>query len=273
VTAEWRADGRVADLDLAVRRDFFNRFKDATTLRASALVPVTEHFTLTASYGEGIASPTFFDLYGFFPNNFIGNPLLRPEISKGFEAGLRFSKGSLVASITAYRQHLNDEIVDVSDPVTFLQSSANRSGTSRRSGVETTLGWSLGERLRISANYALLKADQPDDPHGRVVELRRPKHSGSITADGELGRWSYGAALAYVGAHRDVRDSFPFDTVRLNSYWLADARLAYALRPGFELYARASNLLDSKYQDTAGYRTEGRGIFAGIRLADRRSSP
>ena len=78
---------------------------------------------------------------------------------------------------------------------------------------------------------------------------------------------------AYVGRHLDNRDTFPFDRVALGSYWLADARVAYAVRPGLELFARGSNLLDQKYQDVFSYRTEGRGLFAGIRLADRRSSP
>ena len=51
--------------------------------------------------------------------------------------------------------------------------------------------------------------------------------------------------------------------VALGSYWLADARVAYAVRPGIELFARGSNLLDQRYQDVFGYRTEGRGLFAG----------
>jgi vitamin B12 transporter len=55
--------------------------------------------------------------------------------------------------------------------------------------------------------------------------------------------------------------------VTLGTYWLADARLAYALRPGIELFARASNLLDQHYQDVFSYRTEGRGLFAGVRLS------
>ncbi|MEO6433883.1 MAG: TonB-dependent receptor [Sphingomicrobium sp.] len=272
VTAEWRADAKVVKLDVALRRDVFTRFKDATTVRAGAVVPLAEGFALAASYGQGIAPPTFFDLYGFFPGNFVGNPSLKPERSLGFEAGLRYAKGPLSASIIGYRQRLSDEIVDVFDPVTFLQSSENRSGKSRRSGIEVEAGWSPGERLRLSGNYAFLDADQPDGGGGRIVELRRPRHSGSLVADGALGRWRYGTSLAFVGAHRDVRDSFPYDTVRLARYWLADARVAYQLKLGIELFARGSNLLDSTYQDTAGYRTEGRGLFAGIRLADRRSS-
>jgi outer membrane cobalamin receptor len=45
------------------------------------------------------------------------------------------------------------------------------------------------------------------------------------------------------------------------------------VRPGVELFVRGSNLFDADYQEVAGYHTEGRGVFAGIRLADRRSSP
>jgi outer membrane cobalamin receptor len=99
------------------------------------------------------------------------------------------------------------------------------------------------------------------------------KHSGSIAGDGAWGRWSYGASLAYVGSHLDRREVAPFDVVRLQSYWLAGARVAYAVRSNVELFARGSNLLDAHYEDSAGYRTEGRGLYLGIRLADRRSSP
>jgi outer membrane cobalamin receptor len=92
------ADRRVARHDrftgdVAVRRDIFNRFKDATSLRASRSPTVGGGFSLAGSYAEGIAQPTFFDLYGFFPGNFVGNPSLKPESSRGFEASLRFRRG------------------------------------------------------------------------------------------------------------------------------------------------------------------------------------
>jgi vitamin B12 transporter len=273
LTFEWRGETKVLDGDFAVRRDLFNRFKDATSLRASLLAHVGGGFSIAGSYGEGIAQPTFFDLYGFFPNNFLGNPSLKPESSRGFELSARYRRGRVEASLTGYRQRLHDEIVDVFDFKTFLFSTANRNEISRRSGIEATLGWQVREGLRLSANYAYLKATQPDEATlTEVHELRRPKHSGSLVLDGASGRWSYGGSLAYVGRHFDQRDTIPFDRVTLSSYWLADARLAYAVRPGIELFARGSNLLGQHYQDVFGYRTEGRGLFAGIRLADRRSS-
>ena len=155
-----------------------------------------------------------------------------------------------------------------------LFSTANRREVSHRSGAEATVGWRIGEQLRLSANYAFLQATQPDDSTlTEVHELRRPKHSGSVALDGASGRLTYGGSVAYVGKHFDQRDTFPFDRVTLASYWLADARVAYAIKPGLELFARVTNALDRRYQDVFGYRTEKRGVYAGIRLADRRSSP
>jgi vitamin B12 transporter len=275
LTAEWRTSTSGFTGDVALRRDMFNRFKDATSARASLLADVGGGFAVSWAYAEGIAQPTFFDLYGFFPGNFVGNPSLKPESSRGFEIGTRYRHGAFSASLTGYSQRLHDEIVDVLDPATSLQSTINRDQTSRRSGIEAEAALRISDKLRLSANYAYLHATEPDASTERQApELRRPRHSGSIAADGTLGRWSYGASVAYVGARLDRSDNFPFGIVRLRSYWLADARVAYAVGPGVELYARGSNLFDARYSDSAGYRTEGLGVFAGIRLqAGRRSSP
>ena len=270
VTGEWRATAPAFTADLAIRHDMFNRFKDATSLRASLLANVGGGFAITGAYAEGISQPTFFDLYGFFPGNFVGNPSLKPESSRGFESGIRYRRGQFAASLTAYTQRLRDEIVDVSDPVTFLQTAINSDATSHRSGIEAEASWRLADELRLSANYSFVHATQPDaDTQKQVSELRRPKHSGSVAADGFIGRWSYGASIAYVGSLLDTSDNFPFGAVQLHSYWLADARVAYALGKGIELFARGSNLFDAKYESSAGYRTEGLGVFAGVRLASR----
>ncbi|MES2000721.1 MAG: TonB-dependent receptor [Pseudomonadota bacterium] len=275
LTVEWRGQAGRVNADVALRRDVFNRFKDATTLRASGRVDVGRGFAIAASYGEGIAQPTFFDLYGFFPGNFIGNPSLSSETSRGFEASIRYRKGGLSAALTAFRQLLHGEIVDVFDPLTFQSSTANRAGSNHRSGVEGEVAWAPSDRLHLTAYYAFLHATEPDPlSTGQMVELRRPRHSGSIAADGAVGRWSYAASLAYVGTHRDRRDNYPYDVLRLGSYALLDARIAYSVRHNIEVFARGSNLLGQKYQDSAGYRTEGTGLYAGVRLtAGRRSSP
>jgi vitamin B12 transporter len=263
LTGEWRADVGLISGDVAIRHDRFNRFKDATSLRASLLGQLGGGFSLAGSYAEGIAQPTFFDLYGFFPGNFVGNPNLKAESSRGFEASLRYRGGLVVASLTGYRQRLHDEIVNNASFTSVL----NAPGHSRRSGLEAMVNWTFGDKLRLAVNYTYLKATQPDPATGeQLTETRRPKHSGSMVLDGSAGRLTYGASLAFVGKHLDNRDTFPFDRVALSSYWLANARIAYAVRPGIELFARGANLLDEHYQDVFSYRTEKRAIYAGLRV-------
>jgi vitamin B12 transporter len=270
LSAEWRASAAWLTGDLAVRHDFFDRFKDATTWRGSLLAHVVGGLSVAGSYSEGIAQPTFFDLYGFFPGSFVGNSSLKAESSRGFEISGRYGKGRLSAALTYYQQNLHDEIVDTFDSVTFLSSTANRTGVSHRSGVEAESAWQLSDALRVSANYAFLDATQPGPvSSGQQKELRRPKHSGAIALDGVNGRLSYGASLSFVGQRFDTRDNFPFDRVTLGSYWLADARLAYALRPGIEIFGRISNALNQRYEDVFGYRTEPRAAYVGMRLSGR----
>ena len=263
VTGEWRATATSLVADVAIRRDFFSRFKDSTSLRASLLGGLGNGFSLSAAYAEGIAQPTFYDLYGFFPGNFVGNPDLKPESSRGFELALRYRRGRVSASLTGYRQRLRDEIIN---NVTFT-SVVNAPGSSRRSGIEASVDWKASDELRLSANFAYLNATQPDAVTAAyVTEARRPKYSGSVALDGTSGRFGYGASLACVGKHIDNRDIFPFDRLTLSSYWLADARVSYAVTPSTDLFVRGSNLLDQRYQDVFSYRTEPRAVYAGLRI-------
>jgi vitamin B12 transporter len=269
VTGEWKTKLGPVLGDVAVRHDFFSRFKDATTLRASMLAHLGAGFSLAGSYGEGIAPPTFTELYGFFPGSFIGNSKLKPETSRGYEVSLRFQRSKFEASLTGYRQWLHDEIVGNADFTTSL----NAPGISHRSGIEVEAAWRPLDALRLSANYAYLHATQPTDGGGQVEEIRRPRHSGSVWIDGSVHRITYGASLAYVGTHADTDfNSFPFRNVQLHSYWLAGGRIGFSVRPGLELFARGSNLLNQHYEDVLGYHTEGRAVFAGFRLASALAS-
>ena len=251
--------------DIAVRRDVFDRFRDATSLRASMMVKAGRAIAVGASYGEGIAQPTFYDLYGFYPGSFVGNRSLRTESSRGVEAFIRYANGPLSGSLTYYWQRLKDEIVGTYDFDTRLSSAANAEGRSKRQGVEIEAGWRLGTMLRVAASYSYLDASEPAAA-GQLREVRRPRHSGSVTIDGTRGKFTYGGSIAYVGRRADT-DFDTYQRVSLSPYWLAGARLAYAVRPGVELFGRIANAFDDRYQDVVGYRTEGRSAYAGLRLA------
>ncbi|MEA3012956.1 MAG: vitamin transporter [Sphingomonadales bacterium] len=268
--AEWRAEWSPAIVtDLAVRHDDFSAFADATTLRASLLVRPGGGVTLHAAYGEGIAQPSFYDLYGFFPGSFVGNPGLMPETSRGWEAGLRWANARFSLGITGFSGRLRNEIVDTFDPLTFLSSTANADGRSKRDGIEVSASWRHAAWLNVEANYTWLDAgEQRAAGTAQVREVRRPRSSFNLAAWGEADRVSWGASLAYVGARRDTDfDLFPAAVVRLDDYVLASLRIGYRILPRVEAFARVENGLSADYQDVVGYNTPGRTIYAGLRVA------
>jgi vitamin B12 transporter len=269
LVGEWKAEWSARfSTDLAVRHDRFSAYPDATTVRAGALFAPAKAWRLHAGYGEGIAQPTFYDLYGFYPGNFVGNSSLRPESSKGFEAGLRWSRGAVALGATAYSSRLTDEIVDIFDPVTFVSSTANASGRSRRRGIEAEGEYRPSKAIRLGFNYSYLDADEQKSAGGAIVrELRRPRHSLNLLASGEAGALSWGASAAYVGRRRDMDfDAFPASAVTLPDYLLASFNLGYRLARSLEAYVRAENAFGADYQDVFGYNTPGRTVHAGLRI-------
>lgn len=255
--------------DVAVRHDDFSAFADATTVRAAVLFRPAPQWTLHASYGEGIAQPTFYDLFGFFPGFFVGNPDLRPERSRGWEAGAAWRGERARGGVTFFSARLRDEIVDTFDPTTFLSSTANAEGKSRRRGIEAEVGYRLGPALEVSANYTLLDAEERQAAGAALVrEVRRPSHSANLILHGQSGRLRYGTALSYVGERRDIDfEQFPAADVTLDEYLLSSLRVGWELVPGVEAYGRIENGFDADYQDVFGYATPGRTVHAGLRVA------
>ena len=115
---------------------------------------------------------------------------------------------------------------------TFLQTSANRDGASRRQGIEAERRWrpasvSAERQLRLSR-----RRPSPTPPTASSSSnCAGPSHSGSIAADGALDRWTYGASLAYVGTRRDRREIIPFASCGSAHIGWPDAHFAYALAP------------------------------------------
>jgi vitamin B12 transporter len=267
---EWRAEWSPAIVtDLAARHDDFSAFADETTFRASLLVRPGGGLTLFGSYGEGVAQPTFYDLYGFFPGSFVGNPDLKPETSRGWEAGIRWSNDHVALGITGFSNRLRNEIVSTFDPSTFLSGAANADGKSKRDGIELSASWRHADWLNLEANYTWLHANEPNSAGtAQIREVRRPRSTANLAAWGESRRFSWGASLAYVGARRDTDfDLFPAAVIRLEDYVLGSLRIGYRILPQLELYARVENAFDDDYQDVVGYNTPGRTVHAGLRVA------
>jgi vitamin B12 transporter len=267
LVAEYRFTlGETFAATASVRHDENSKFKDATTWRATFAGELGGGFRTHASYGEGVTDPTFTEQFGFFPGSFVGNPDLRPESARGFDIGIGWSNDGLAADLTYFRADLDDEIITTFDSVTFLSGVANATGESRRQGIEASLDARANDWLRLAAAYTYLDAEE-----GRVAgaarsrELRRAKHSGSLTATAEFDGLTLAGSVAYVGKRRDT-DFDTFRDVTLGDYALVTLSGQYRLSDALELTARVENAGDSDYQDVFGYATPGVAAFAGLRV-------
>ncbi len=251
---------------LAVRRDWNSRFADSTTVRATGAVKPGAGFTLHASYGSGVADPTFYDLFGYYPGFFVGNPNLKPERSRGWDAGAGWARGGYAVDVTWYHASLDNEIVSTFNSTTFLSGVANATGHSRRQGLEASASAKPLDGLTLSATYAYLDATQQTVAAGlQVREVRRPRHSGSLTARWTSTLFDLAASAAITGARSDT-DFARFVTVRLAPYTLLTVSAAWHVTPKIDLTGRIENALDSQYQDVFAYRTPGLTAHAGVRF-------
>jgi vitamin B12 transporter len=250
----------------SARYDDNSDFDNALTGRLSVAWQVAARTLLRASGGTGRKNPTFVELYGYFPGQFVNNPGLKPETSTAFDIGIEQQLGAkLNVQLTVFRQDLEDEINGfVYDPVTFLATADNMAGESRRDGVEATLRWDASEVFTAGASYTYVDSTADD-----VREVRRPRHSGSVDFDLTFldARGHVVIAATYGGTRTDTFFPpwpDPPEIVTLDMHWLADLTVRYQLSPAVGLFARVANLLDTEYEQVYGYRMPGRTVYAGI---------
>jgi vitamin B12 transporter len=249
----------------AVRHDLNDRFADATTVRFDAIAPIGD-FRLHAAFGTGVADPTFFDQFGFFPGSFAGNPALTPERSRSVEAGIGWAKHGHSIDVTLFDANLTNEIIGTFNSTTFIAGVANASGRSGRQGVEVAGRAALATGLTVNASYTFLDADQQQAANGAVVrEVRRPRHSGSIAVAYSSRAFDLSAAAAITGARGDT-DFARFVPVTLPAYTLVTLAGAWHITPRIDLTARIENALDATQVDVFAYRGPGITAHGGFRF-------
>ncbi|MGI9259323.1 MAG: TonB-dependent receptor plug domain-containing protein [Gammaproteobacteria bacterium] len=259
----------------ALRHDDNSAFDDITTYRLTGSYRSESTGTRWhASAGTGQKSPTFVDRFGFFSDEFIGNPDLKPEKSKGWEIGFDQPLSTLNASFAAtyFDEQLEDEIDGfVFDPASSFFTAANRPGESERSGVELRFNAELSSSIDLSANYTYLDSTERQSLGEEVDETRRPKNMFSLGLNYAPGtRTNINLNVSYNGSQDDV--AFPPwpqppERVRLDGYTLVGLAASYQLTPAVQLIGRIENLLDEDYEDVVGFNTPGVGAYFGVRVA------
>jgi vitamin B12 transporter len=265
LVGEYRYGGEAFDFSAALRHDFNDLFRDATTFRVGAGYRVTDTTRLRAAAGSGVKNPGFFELYGFVDGRFIGNAALRPEKSTGWEVGLDQQLGDIASiAVTYFDSELEGEIFTTFPPPNFIATPANRTTESRQRGVEVSLNAQIAEAWSFDAAYSYLDAEE-----NGVEEVRRPRHIASAaltwTAPGDAA--SATLVVRHNGATPDVAftdPSFVPVRVRLDDYTLVNFNARVKLSDSFNAFARVENLFDEDYEQVFSFVSPGRSAVVGL---------
>jgi vitamin B12 transporter len=247
-------------LTAGARYDDFDTFGTSVTGRVTAAwLSPDRSVKLRASYGSGFNAPSFLELFGV-DTGFVGNPDLKPERSRGGDAGIDFylPKGAGSLSATWFRNDYTNLIVY--DFSVYPGTTANV-GRSRTDGLELEAKLRLGAGFELHAAYTYLNADDLTDG---IRLLRRPRNSGSADLWRDFGGgWSGGVGVQVVADRQDV-DALTFLTVNDPDYTVVRIYAAWRASPRLALKARVENALNEKYQPVNGYPALGLGAFGEV---------
>ena len=262
-------------LSASIRNDDNDDFKDRTTYRVTGKYSPNKSTTqFHVAYGTGVKNPSFVERFGFSSNSilipFVGNPSLKPEKSKGWEAGISHAFSDyLQAGITYFSEELEDEIngffrEDISEPF----SAVNLEENSNRKGIEISLTANPTPNIDVIGSYTYVDSTQPDTT-GNTTEIRVPKTTASLITNYRFldNRANINLRINYTDHQFDNDFSvFPANRVELGDYTTANISAEYQLNKFVSIQGRVENLFNKDYQDVFGFETEGMNAHIGLKF-------
>lgn len=270
IVGQYELIGDAFSLGASVRHDDNNRFANATTWRVQGSYRLPTGTRIRAAYGTGVKNPGYYELYGFIDGVYIGNPDLKPEKSKGWEAGIEQSFGAdnwATLGVTWFDSKLTDEIFTDYPPPNFVATPSNRTTDSKQHGIEAFATAQPIPQLRFDLAYTWLKSRE-----NGVAEIRRPKHVASFntTVTSADQRLAGTLTLRYNGRTTDsayIDPSYIPVTVALKEYVLVNLGLDYKVSGAISVFGRVENLLGEDYEEVFSFVGAGRAAYGGVRLS------
>ena len=246
------------------RVDDNERFGEHSTYRIApaVILPGTET-KLKASYGTGFKAPTLSQLFVDFPSFFfVANPNLKPEESRGYDAGFEqplFDDRVRFGSTYFHNDIAN--LINLNDTVT----SYTNVGQATTEGTENFVSATVNDRLKLRADYTFTRA--VDTTTGLQLQ-RRPKEKWSTTATWTpLDPLTLSATLLHVSSWLDVSRDTTVVNLTAPGYTIVNLAANYVVNDQVKVFGRIDNLFNLHYQNPTGFLQTGFGIFGGIRVA------
>ena len=203
--------------------------------------------TLKASVSKGFRSPTIMELFLFPP----ANAKLEPERVVNYEIGLmqRLLEDRMGLELTLYKANGDNLIKTV-----MIGNTPRNVNTGKFSnwGIEASARYKQDSHFNYIINYSFIHMDEP------IVST--PEHSLYAGINYELNKFRINVGLQnIINLNNQVT---PF--LNKVSYILLNSMVSYQVLDNFDLYVKAENLLNSKYQVNYDYPMPGTTLFGGL---------
>ncbi|WP_424135870.1 TonB-dependent receptor plug domain-containing protein [Roseomonas chloroacetimidivorans] len=264
---------RRLDLTAALRSDNAEDYGTHTTYRLGAVLALPEiGARVHVAYGTAFKAPSLYQRYGVITGYFQGNPNLRPETSKGWEAGVAFDiplgARSDFASLGA--TYFENRLRDLINYDAFFTSLENID-RARIKGAEFSATLRPASWLTVNAAYTITDArDATTDerlarrPEQQLALNASIRPMDNVTIAPELifyGRSREGAFASYADngtAYTEARDNKAGTIFNLTATWQVTEPVA--------LFVEGRNLTDSDFEPVNGFVIPGRTVLVGSRF-------
>jgi vitamin B12 transporter len=223
--------------------------------------------------GLGIKEPNLIESFSANPY-FRGNQDLRPERTRSLEAGLdqRLASNQVRLELNGFYSYFLNQIDLLTTDFDMYHGSYFNIGRSQAWGIEKSVEFRPESSLRVSAGYTflnsrILESAAPSHPVLQAGSrlLRRPTHSGTLSAGWFGQKGTVGTTLYVIGDRADS-DFYGLGLREVEGYSRVDLRGSLRLHHRMQLYAVVQNLFDSNYSEALGYPALGVNFRSGLRF-------
>ncbi|MDX2369470.1 MAG: TonB-dependent receptor [Colwellia sp.] len=208
---------------------------------------------ISMQYSEGFKLPSFFAV----GHPFVGNPLLKPELSENYDVSLNHHllNNKLTTTASIYKNTFTD-LVDF-DPINFI--NVNRSKVEAR-GVELSFTYHPTEKLNISGHVTYNKMDTFESD---IKLRRRPEFKAGILLSHQASDVLFlSSRITFNDNYYD--SSIPTGLVEIDSYYRVDFSAKWSIKKDITLRFNANNLLDDSYEEAVGFSNMGQSFTVSI---------
>lgn len=256
-----------------IRQDEYNVFGSATTYRATAGYLHQETGTkVRGSYATGFRAPTINQL--FFPD--FGNPDLKPEKSQSMDVGLDqyLLDNGLTLSASYFWNRFRDLIVSQQSATACGIGPFGPNFCAQNIGLVSAKGWEASMKYVLVRDLPWIKSLDIQAQYTNTLTRNLSQQPGNRVPRMPVDQWSIILSYQpidplqvslegrYVGSRfEDINNQQP---LRAFDVWNLIAN--YEVTKNAQVYFRAENLFNEKYEEILNFGAPVRSIFGGFKL-------